>query len=299
MSTTLAPLKPFRQHHPSSTDPLRPLTARRRGHARTTENTCGAELWTSDGLLSNLAAEWTATSSATAAGATTRRWGAACPALAGYAHPGQVLDDIDAGTTQDKDTKLGALLHLAHAGDTLAARTVLQAMLPKLRHIARYTDVSRDRQDDRGQITVTAFLAVLHRYPLDRHPTGIAGRLALDTLHVVTSDRRSPTTITEIVVDDVQNIADARGVDTTPDTTPNAATELDTVLAWACSTGVITVAELELLTAVYAPDPGQPGGHAAAAAARGMTPAAVRQRCSRATRSIRLAVLQAAGSNAE
>ena len=106
--------------------------------------------------------------------------------MQGYSHAGQVLDDIDdidAGAAEDKDAKLGALTRLTHAGDALAARTVLQAMLPKLRHIARYADISRDRQDDRGQVAVGAFLTTLHRYPIDRRPTGIAGNLALDTLH--------------------------------------------------------------------------------------------------------------------
>jgi len=104
-------------------------------------------------------------------------------------------------------------------------------------------------------------------------------------------------TVTEIVVDDVQSVANAvRRTAAADDPQPNAATELDRVLAWAVTTGAITDAEHKLLTAVFTPEPGQPGGHIAVAAARGVTSAAVRQRCSRATRSIRRAVLDAAGT---
>jgi len=302
VSTTLtaAPrtLMPFRQHVPTAAEPIRPLTTRRRAHpTQRTAPTHTTEMWTSDGLLSNLAVEWTAASSTSKARATARSWASASPELQGYSHAGQVLDDIDAGATEDKDAKLGALIRLTHAGDALAARTVLQAMLPKLGHIARYADISRDRQDDRGQVAVGAFLTTLHRYPIDRRPTGIAGNLALDTLHAVTDDRRRAVTVTEIVVDDVQAVANAIGCSAAAeDPQPNAATELDRVLTWAVTTGAITDADHDLLTAVFTPEPGQPGGHIAVAAARGMTSAALRQRCSRATRSIRRAVLDAAGS---
>jgi hypothetical protein len=298
LTTTPRTLMPFRQHVPTAAEPIRPLTTRRRAHP--TRRTAAGDttvLWTSDGLLSNLAVEWTAASSTRKARATARSWGAASPELQGYSHAGQVLDDIDAAATEDKDAKLAALIRLTHAGDALAARTVLQAMLPKLGHIARYADISRDRQDDRGQVAVGAFLTTLHRYPLERRPTGIAGNLALDTLHAVTDDRRRPATVTEIVVDDVQAVANAVGCSPAVEAPqPNAAAELDKVLAWAVTTGAITTTEHDLLAAVFAPEPGQRGGHIAVAAARGMTPAAVRQRCSRATRSIRRAVLDAAGT---
>jgi len=302
VSTTLAAaphtLMPFRQHVPTAAEPIRPLTTRRRAHpTQRTTPTHPTELWTSDGLLSNLAVEWTASSSTSKARATARSWASAAPELQGYSHAGQILDDIDDGAAEDKDAKLGALIRLTHAGDALAARTVLQAMLPKLGHIARYADISRDRHDDRGQVAVGAFLTTLHRYPIDRRPTSIAGNLALDTLHAVTHDRRRAVTVTELGVDDVQSVANAVGrTASAEDPQPNAATELDRVLAWAVTTGAITDAEHELLTAVFAPAPRQPGGHIAVAAAHGMTSAAVRQRCSRATRSIRRAVLDAAGT---
>lgn len=83
-------------------------------------------------------------------------------------------------------------------------------------------------------------------------------------------------------------------------TQPHVADELGNVLGWAVTTGAVTAADADLLTAVYAPEPGQPGGHGSAAASRGLTAAAVRQRCHRATRAIRLAVLTAlAGHEAD
>lgn len=290
MSTTTTLTQPFRQHRAAASTTARPRTTTGRAQWETRKASAPAgHLWASDGLLSHLAGEWSTAASTTRAGATTRHWGTTETALQGYTHPGQILDAIDTGTTQDKDTQLGALIRLTQGGDPLAARTVLQAMLPKLTHLARYVDVSHDRPDDRGHIAVTAFLTTLHRYPIDRRPRGIAGNLALDTLHSITRSRRSTTAATEVPVSDIDTITTHAAAITTHG--PNAATELDTILDWAADTGVISTADRDLLTTVHSPEPGHPGGHQAAAADHGLTPAAVRQRCSRATRLLRHAVL--------
>lgn len=252
--------------------------------------------WTGDGLISNLAAEWTVTANTNRAMATVRSWATKSPALQGYTHAVDVLIDIDSGNDAAKDAQLAALISLAQGGDRFASRTVLQAMLPKLRRLARYGTV--DRREDRGHITVSAFLTVLGSYPLDRRPTCIAGNLSLETLHALTQNRRTTPVLMEIPVGDhavVASIRTVHGDRTYPDLAaqPCSGNELNDVLTWAVNTGTVTAAAAELLAAVYAPEPGHPGGHGPVAADLGLTPAAVRQRCSRATRSIRHAVLHA------
>lgn len=253
-------------------------------------------------LFGTMGAEWVIATTTTQSRATVRSWAAASAALAGYTVASEVLDDIDNGDAAAKDAKLAALIALAQDGDRFAARTVLQAMLPKLSRLAHYVDSNMsadraDRTDDSQQTTVLTFLTVLDRYPVDRRPTTIAGNLALDTLNEITRARRTaPAKLFPVInIDDIMAAIGTRYAHHNIDraTQPHVGDELGNVLGWAVSTGAVTAADADLLTAVYAPEPGQPGGPGDAATSRGLTPAAVRQRCHRATRAIRLAVLTA------
>lgn len=252
--------------------------------------------WTCASLFGNLVAEWTVAANTTRSLATVRSWAQASPALEGYTHAVDVLIDIDNGDGATKDAKLAALVDLAQGGDRLAGRTVLQAMLPKLTRLALCVDLSNDRTDDRAQVVVVAFLDVLDHYPLDRRPARVAGNLALDTLHALTKDRRTKPVAGERPVADIEALAAALEHDSVHvaghrDAAVHSADELSDVLAWAVNTGVVSAADADLLTAVYSPASGHSGGHGPAAADRGLSPAAVRQRCSRATRTIRRAVV--------
>lgn len=83
----------------------------------------------------------------------------------------------------DPDGALGALLHEATHGDQVAARVVLQAMLPKMLTMAR-----RDPAASLEDYLAHLWLRITD-YPLERRPHRIAANLALDTLKAVKADQ--------------------------------------------------------------------------------------------------------------
>ena len=102
-------------------------------------------------------------------------WVAAEPALAGY----HDLAEVERRAGRGCDEVLHALLRQARAGDRLAARTVLQALLGRVVALA-----GRDPQGSVDEY-VAALWCVVVRYPLTTRPVRIAANLALDTMKTV------------------------------------------------------------------------------------------------------------------
>jgi hypothetical protein len=101
------------------------------------------------------------------------------PALEGCAD----LDAVLVAIGRAPDAALLTLLEATRAGDELAARVVLQALLPKMVRMAR-----RDRWSGVGDY-VAQLWCVVHAYPLARRRSKVAANLALDTLKQVVGDR--------------------------------------------------------------------------------------------------------------
>ena len=100
-----------------------------------------------------------------------REWAARYPVLAGCRN----LPDVLAEIRPDPDAVFAVLLTEAAAGQAIAARTVLQAMLGKVVRLAQaHPDVGVDE-------FVSALWCRIRTYPLSRRPTRIAANLALDT----------------------------------------------------------------------------------------------------------------------
>jgi len=258
-----------------------------------------------------LATEWPLVN--TAHRADVQAWALTDPALAGFTSGGAVLDAIDDASSARQDQLLLALLRLAQTGERFATRTLLQAMMPKLSQLAHYADTDGDiKGSDRSSITVSAFLTVVHTYPVQRRPRSVAGNLALDTLHRIAADRKQHTTTarTRVLTWDpwlLEYAAAEKGIgslnhtplttDTTTDADPGD--EVRQLLTWALEHEVITTEEAALLRRSFLTDPTDttPRGHSATAEELGLSPAAVRQRCSRAIRRIRTAVHEQLGSD--
>jgi excisionase family DNA binding protein len=88
-------------------------------------------------ICASLTAEWTTIAGRPAARRTCQSWGQQCPALGEFGSPAELVATI--GRLGDPVTScalLSDLLVLA-AGDRLAGRAVLQAVLPGLRQVAR------------------------------------------------------------------------------------------------------------------------------------------------------------------
>ncbi|WP_053207995.1 hypothetical protein [Jiangella muralis] len=212
------------------------------------------------------------------------RWAAAEPALAGCRH----LADVEAAVTTAVTTAAGgadavliALLRLAHAGDALAGRTVLQLMLGKAIRIAA-GHAGRDSREALEHAAVAALWTVIATYPTERRPAKVAANLAMDTLGVVSRELAHRRSETPAEPDVLASVAGTGAGD-------SENTGLTELLAWAVDAGAVSVADARLLFDIYAPAPGVEGG-AAAAGRAGISWAAARQRASRAVRRIAVAV---------
>ena len=141
-------------------------------------------------LIERLEAEWPPL----AAGALAVRlpfWAADEPALAGFATPQQLLRHIRAsrGNTGAEDAVLAALVRQA-GSDPLAARMVLQALLPGLKTLARRILLEANQRDELWSSLLAHCWERIRCYPLERRPTRIAANVLLDTLKKTTREFR-------------------------------------------------------------------------------------------------------------
>ena len=256
-------------------------------------------------LYRQLTQEWAELHITPSTPVTVRRWGRAEKALAGFAMPGQIVDAIDAAGHDRTNELLLALIRLFQRGHQLAGRVVLQALLPKLAKTATHaggmcTSSSDTWAEDRRHITLAEFWDVMADYPVERRTSSVASNLALDTLHRVTGARKPPT---DLPVDphdfrDEETRDGARrtwlaGLSTTdPDPVEEITPDSDLleVIAWGMRNATISQDEAQLLVASYLPERTQGFGFAAVAEQLGLSQAAVRQRCSRASRKLTEAV---------
>lgn len=256
-------------------------------------------------LYRQLTQEWAELHTMPSTPATVRRWGRSEKALTGFALPGEIVDAIDAAGHDRTNELLLALIRLFQRGHQLAGRVVLQALLPKLAKTATHaggmcTSSSDTWAEDRRHITLAEFWDVMADYPVERRTSSVASNLALDTLHRVTGARKPPT---DLPVDphdfrDDQARDGARrtwlaGLSTTdPDPVEEITPDSDLleVIAWGMRNATISQDEAQLLVASYLPERTQGFGFAAVADQLGLSQAAVRQRCSRASRKLTDAV---------
>lgn len=109
------------------------------------------------------------------------------PTPADWSVVASTLGDLLRGIADDPDATLGELLRRHAAGDPLAGRVVLQALLGKLIRLA-----AQDARHGVGDYVAECWLR-LADYPLARRPRRIAANLALDTrLRVRAGDHRRP-----------------------------------------------------------------------------------------------------------
>lgn len=185
--------------------------------------------------------------------------------LAGLASPWPTLpgtlDDVLSHIRRSPDAALGVLLAALAGGDALAGRVVVRSFVPKLRLLAR------DGVDE--DTLVASFWEVMARYPLERRPARIAANLVLDARKQAWADRGREVPVGLMpgggtTADDVEDI---RAAD---------------VLRRVGELRLVSADTLALLDDVYRR--GLPGR--AVARRRGLSEAAVRQRCSKAVRTM-------------
>lgn len=240
-----------------------------------------------------LIGEWADLHSLPSTSLQVKRWGRIEPVLAGYRWPGEIVDAIDAASGDTEDALLLALIRLFQSGQQLAGRTLVQSLLPKLCQISSSattlcTSARTTWLEDRRHITVAEFWGFVASYPVHRRTSRVASNLALDTLHRI-SGVRTPADPEPggSSIDGLRE--DHQQLDSTIDGLTDDA-DLLQVVHWGVTNAVITRADARLLILSYLPNKTSGFGFDDAAEAFGLTQAAVRQRCSRATRRLADAV---------
>lgn len=218
------------------------------------------------GLLAALNAEWgRLVEDRTDAVA---RWAAPEPTLAGCRH----LDDVLERGRQQPDAVLWMLLARCAAGDQLAGRAVLQAMLGKLVRMAR-VDPQAGLDD-----YVAALWIRIRTYPLTQRPRRVAANLALDTLKSVRRETRHGRGAAVTPYPPEVFVTGMHG--TGPAATPEGELSAARLIATAARLGLVKPQVEAVLTSVYAE--GLSGRDAALR--HGTTAEMIRYHCSTAVR---------------
>jgi len=139
-------------------------------------------------VVERLEAEWPALATGPVQG-RLRCWAKEEEALAGFATAQQLIRHLRSlrGRGDAEDAILAALVRQA-GGDPLAARVVLQALLPGLKNLAGRLLLEPDERDEIWSALLAHGWERIRRYPLERRPTRIAANVLLDTLQRTTRE---------------------------------------------------------------------------------------------------------------
>lgn len=237
-------------------------------------------------LYRQLVAEWVELHGSPSVRRTLARWVRRHPVLSGLADPGAIVDHVDAAGPDTCDEVMIALLELAQAGQQLAGRVLLQMMLPALECLTRRTrggSTDATWAEDQRHIVVAEFWGVITAYPVGRRRQKVAANLQKETLRAVVQPRAHR--VEEVLTDEplgtigtdafVDRIVDPIGIESS----------IEEVVGWALDRAIVTAAEADLLLRLCRSDQLN-GSHPAVAAELGCSPAALRQRSSRAKRKL-------------
>lgn len=243
----------------------------------------------STSLFTTINAEWTNLCVDALAGREVRTWADRHPAWSSA----RSVTDIAELAAQDSDATLSLLLTEHSAGSALAGTVLVRLMLPKLVRIHRYArlDGTDHSREERASRTIAAFYEVIasHR----PGGTGIAGALSLRTLGLITKTCESAVE-TPAEPDQLHRVADGSDDRTTSNPGEVSARELHSVLAWAVQSKTITADEHSLLIRAYLFAEG--ADLVALAVEENCSPAALRQRLSRAVARVRDGVAARTGN---
>jgi hypothetical protein len=237
-----------------------------------------------------------------------RTWADSVPA---FRHLTDLSAVLSAARRPGDREVLAGLLVLARGGDQLAARTALQVMLGAAIRLARRTRAHAGGDlDESIARAVAATWQVVRSYPLERRTCRPVDGVSLDVLALLTSGRSRPA---EIAIGLPSDLADRAEPDRSdvgdlreafwsllrPGRRPACGDEqVIVLLAWAVRSHVVSLADARLLLRLHSPDEREGTISCQGVASElGLSPAAVRQRASRATRRLAAAVQTAVSSD--
>lgn len=196
--------------------------------------------------------------------------------------------------TDSPDQALTFLISSAQTGESFAGRIVVQALLPKLVLIARSQLRADLSMDEALAGTIAGLWELIAEYPLDRRPHAVAANLVMDALKRLRQQLRPDAALGCALRLDATALAQTSAIlfEATTRTPDHSAgqdrDELVDVLTRAVELGAIRRSDARLLTRVY-----RHGQAAECATEMGISPGAVRKRCS--TLKANLRPLAAAG----
>ena len=134
-------------------------------------------------VVAALEREWEALAMTTLSG-RLRRWSQREPRLAAFSTASELLGSLRRlrGDHDAENAILAALLREART-DPLAARVVLQALLPGLKRLAGRLLHTAAERDELWSLLLAHGWERIRSYPLERRPRRIAANLLLDTAH--------------------------------------------------------------------------------------------------------------------
>jgi hypothetical protein len=146
-------------------------------------------------VFTELDHEWRYLGSSPAARQRLRTWATDAPALTDYAHPAALVVDANRrGNPPRSDQLLVAVTRHATGGDDLASRTLLQALLPGLKAIARrYRPIVNARGQDTDSLVIAYAWEQICCFPLERRPRRIAANILYDTQQQLHRSINRPT----------------------------------------------------------------------------------------------------------
>ena len=137
---------------------------------------------TGPGVLRQLDREWERIADSVAGRRAIRRWGPDESLFDGVRSLGALVERInERGHVEESDAMLLALLRHS-AMDDLAARTVLQAMMPAVKNLtAKFSTCGAWSPEETAAVVVAAMWERIRCYPVDRRPRKVSANLTLDT----------------------------------------------------------------------------------------------------------------------
>jgi hypothetical protein len=174
-----------------------------------------------------------------------RRLRDVCEAAGGAATLADVERYVRSADPAGADRVLLALVERAVGDDALAARVLLQLLLPGTRALARRWWALGD-PDERAAAAVTAVYHRIRHYPIERRPGRVAANVLLDAAHELR--RAVPKVVATPSADPAAQAATAtRGSDARHAPTAHPAVELTEVLADAVAAGIVDRGDAELI----------------------------------------------------
>lgn len=173
-----------------------------------------------------------------------RRLRPVCDAAGGALSLGDIERFVRGAHPEDADRVLLALVARAIERDELAARVLLQLLLPGTRTLARRWWALGDA-DERAAAAVTAVYHRICHYPLARRPGRVAANILLDAAQELR--RAVPRLVAVPSADPADHTARRPAADSSCDSGEHPAVELSELLHDAVADGIVDRGDAELI----------------------------------------------------